>query len=108
MHIPIRSTSSQLLRLSGDLFRLAVSGTGIRTGSRTETWTKGCIVLCRTFHTPPELRQGPTPIVHHCSGSGPGLGTEHRWCDHDQCNNSFTNTERLFANNECELKNKHV
>ena len=29
------------------------------------------MVLCRTFHTAPEQGQGLTPIVPHCSGSGP-------------------------------------
>ena len=41
------------------------------------------MVLCRTFDTALEQGQGPTPIVPHCSGSGPGAcpGTGHSECD---------------------------
>ena len=37
-----------------------------------------------TFHTAPEQAQGPTPIVPHCSGSGPGAcpDTAHSQCDY--------------------------
>ena len=44
----------------------------------------GSTVLCRTFHTEPKQVQGLTPIVHHCSGSGPGPcpGTGHSECDY--------------------------
>ena len=62
------------------LITLAFSGTG--TG--TETWTGGCVVLCRTFHTTPEQGQGPTCIVPNCSGSCPSPcpGTGHSQCDY--------------------------
>ena len=44
----------------------------------------GCMVLCRTFYTAPEQGPGPTPIVPHCSGYGPGpsLGIGHSQCDY--------------------------
>ena len=44
----------------------------------------GCIVLCRTYHTAPDLGQGPPPIVPQCflkHGPGPGPGTGHSKCD---------------------------
>ena len=40
----------------------------------------GCMVLCRTFHTAPEQGWELTPIVLHCSGSGPSPG--HGQCDY--------------------------
>ena len=43
---------------------------------------KGCMLLCRTFHTAPEQGWGLTPVVPHCSGSSPGPcpGTGHNQC----------------------------
>ena len=40
------------------------------------------MVLCRTFHNAPEKGWARQLCVHHCSGSGPGLGTGHRQCDY--------------------------
>ena len=64
------------------LITLAVSRT--TTGWRPRQGRMGCMVLCRTFHTAPEQRRGPTPIVPHCSGSGSSScpGTGHRQCDY--------------------------
>ena len=56
----------------------------------------GCMVLCRTFHTALEQGQGPTPIVHYCSGCGPCTcpGTGHGQCDYT-INYWSTTKERL-------------
>ena len=57
---------------------------GPRQGQGPRHGGMGCIVLCGTFHTAPEQGQGLTPIVPHCSGSGPSPcpSTGHSQCDY--------------------------
>ena len=55
-----------------------------RPGPRPRYGRIGYMVLCGTFHTAPGHGQGLTPIVPHCSTSGPGPcpGTGHSQCDY--------------------------
>ena len=56
------------------------------------------MVLCRTFHTATEQGQGPTPIVPHCSGSGPGPcpSTGHSQCDYTITESCVLQLDSLF------------
>ena len=80
--LPTTMVLLEIIHSTSGFITLAVSGT--RQRLRPKHRKMGRMVLCRTFYTAPEQGQGLTPIVPHCSGSGPSPcpGTRHSQCDY--------------------------